>query len=889
MDRKKFSPRPPRLRDQAEAELAHEPRFELRSRSEHELLHEVQVHQIELEMQNEELRRAQVALEESRDRYLDLYEFAPVGYLTLAANGQIAEANLTAAKLIGVNRSDLIQHRFDDFVTAADRERWRRQFVFAMTNDGPQSIDLTLKIGNGSFSQCRVDCVPMGAQAQQFALRIALTDVTTSKKIEAGLRDSDDAYRSILTTTLDGFWRVSPQGRFIDVNARYVQQSGYSCDELLEMSISDVEASEGSNDTAAHIQRIIDTGRDQFESTHRRKDGSTWHVEVSATYRDVGGGQFFVFLRDISERKLTEDALEESERLLKESQSIAGVGSYVLDFATGMLKNSEVADRVVGIDQSYDHSVAGWFALVHGDDREMLAAYYDEVMLARQQSFEQVFRIVRDNDQAVRWIHELGRLECDGEGRPLQMRGTLQDITERKEAADKIEYLAFYDALTGLPNRKLMLDRLGRALYSCARHHRHGALMLIDMDNFKALNDTLGHDIGDQLLIEVALRLESCVRESDTVARLGGDEFVVILEDLDATDLAAMQAEHVAVKIRDRLGEPYLLDIAQDDDEPSSRSHHCSSSIGVTLFSGQSVSVDELMKRADTAMYQAKAAGRNTLRFFDPQMQAAVKARAAMEVDLRKAIVEQQFLLHFQAQVDSTGGVIGAECLVRWQHPERDLISPMDFIPLAEDTGLILTIGHWVLETACRLLGAWKNTAELAHLTLAVNVSARQFSLPNFVEQVLALVEHTGASPDKLKLELTETLLLENAEDIIAKMTALKACGVGFSMDDFGTGYSSLSYLKRLPLDQLKIDQSFVRHVLSDSNDAAIARTIVALGQSLGLAVIAEGVETEGQRDFLAANGCHAYQGYFFSRPVPIEGFVAFVRDASSATTVTTA
>jgi EAL domain-containing protein (putative c-di-GMP-specific phosphodiesterase class I) len=288
------------------------------------------------------------------------------------------------------------------------------------------------------------------------------------------------------------------------------------------------------------------------------------------------------------------------------------------------------------------------------------------------------------------------------------------------------------------------------------------------------------------------------------------------------------------------------------------------------------------MKRADTAMYQAKASGRNTLRFFDPQMQAAVKARAAMEVDLRKAIIEGQFLLHYQAQVDLSGRVIGAECLARWQHPARGLVSPMEFIPLAEDTGLILPIGHWVLETACRLLSAWTNSPELAHLTLAVNVSARQFSLPNFVEEVLALIEHTGTPPGRLKLELTESLLFENAEDIIAKMAALMARGVAFSMDDFGTGYSSLSYLKRLPLDQLKIDQSFVRHVLTDPNDAAIARTVVALGQSLGLEVMAEGVETQGQRDFLAANGCHTFQGFFFSRPLPLEGFTAFACDSLS-------
>jgi diguanylate cyclase (GGDEF)-like protein/PAS domain S-box-containing protein len=455
---------------------------------------------------------------------------------------------------------------------------------------------------------------------------------------------------------------------------------------------------------------------------------------------------------------------------------------------------------------------------------------------------------------------------------------TFIDISERKASAEALEHLAYYDPLTQLPNRRLMLDRLRQALTSSARHDRYGAIMLMDLDNFKALNDTKGHDVGDQLLVEVALRLASAIRQGDTVARLGGDEFVVILEDLDTTAAAAMQAEYVAVKIQDQLRLPYQLKVRESDGDLNTyHVHHCSSSIGIALFQDQSVPVDELMKRADTAMYQAKAAGRDTLRFFDPEMQATVAARAAMEVNLRKAIVDEQFLVFYQAQVDAAGRVIGAEALVRWQHPERGLVSPAEFIPLAEETGLILPLGEWVLRTACAQLALWAARPETAHLTVAVNVSARQFSLPNLVEEVLSLIKYTGAPAGKLKLELTESLLLDNAEDIIAKMSVLKSHGVGFALDDFGTGYSSLSYLKRLPLDQLKIDQSFVCDVLSDSNDAAIARTIVALGQSLGLEVIAEGVETEAQRNFLADNGCLSYQGYLFSRPLPLAAFEDFI------------
>jgi diguanylate cyclase (GGDEF)-like protein/PAS domain S-box-containing protein len=454
----------------------------------------------------------------------------------------------------------------------------------------------------------------------------------------------------------------------------------------------------------------------------------------------------------------------------------------------------------------------------------------------------------------------------------------VEDITQRKSAEEKIRHLAFYDTLTELPNRRLILDRLGHALISSARHQKHCALLLIDLDNFKSLNDTQGHDVGDQLLIAVAARLAASIRQVDTVARMGGDEFMVLLEDLDEAELAAVQAESVARKIITALNEPYLLNANLNGNSHHQHNHHSTSSIGITLFCGDAVSVDELMKRADTAMYQAKAAGRNTLRFFDPAMQAVVTARASMEKGLHKAIEAQQFLLHYQAQVNSSGLVLGAEVLLRWQDPERGLVSPAEFIPLAEETGLILPIGQWVLETACLQLAAWSARREMADLTIAVNVSARQFHHKDFVSQVLDVLDKTGANPRRLKLELTESLLVDDVEAIITKMGVLKRKGVGFSLDDFGTGYSSLSYLKRLPLDQLKIDQSFVHDISTDPNDAAIVRAVVALAQNLGLTVIAEGVETPDQRDFLASHGCLNYQGYFFSRPLPLEEFERFCR-----------
>ncbi|MDC8756984.1 EAL and GGDEF domain-containing protein [Janthinobacterium fluminis] len=463
----------------------------------------------------------------------------------------------------------------------------------------------------------------------------------------------------------------------------------------------------------------------------------------------------------------------------------------------------------------------------------------------------------------VRWT-----LVSEDDGRPKAIMSIDTDITQRKQAEQEIKYLAFYDALTGLPNRRLMLDRLQHAMAVSGRGQHAGALLFIDLDNFKTLNDTLGHDQGDLLLQQVAFRLQSAVYESDTVARLGGDEFVVMVENLSRNpQAAAAQTTTIGERILLAINQPFILKGCE---------HYSSCSIGATLFEHEG-NVGELLKRADLAMYQAKAAGRNALRFFDPQMQTAVNARMALEGDLRQALQLGEFCLHYQPQVGDGGRITGAEALLRWRHPQRGMVAPAAFIPLAEESGLILALGRWVLETACAQLLAWAAKPATARLSLAVNVSARQMRHPGFVDEVLATLARSGANPARLKLELTESLLVDDVEVTIAKMTALKASGLGFSLDDFGTGYSSLSYLKRLPLEQLKIDQSFVADVLTDPNDAAIVRTIVALGQSLGLSVMAEGVETQAQREFLFHHGCRAYQGYLFSRPLSAEQFDAFI------------
>jgi diguanylate cyclase (GGDEF)-like protein/PAS domain S-box-containing protein len=451
------------------------------------------------------------------------------------------------------------------------------------------------------------------------------------------------------------------------------------------------------------------------------------------------------------------------------------------------------------------------------------------------------------------------------DGTTVNYVATLVDITSRKSAEEEIQHLAYYDSLTGLPNRRLLMDRLSQALVTSARGKGGGAILFLDLDHFKTLNDTLGHDVGDLLLKQVSERLTSCVREGDTVARIGGDEFVIMLEGLsDSIFEAARQAEIICEKILGALNQAYQL---------NSYEYHSTTSIGATLFSGHEVGSDELLKQADIAMYQSKTAGRNAIRFFDPVMQEVINNRAVLERELHKAFDNDQFQLHYQLQVNNLGQALGAEALIRWMHPERGMVLPFHFISLAEEIGLILPIGKWVIETACAQLKIWQQNTFTKDIVLSINVSAKQFRQADFIEQIQDAVNRHGINPSLLKLELTESLLLDDVEEIIITMTTLRDIGVQFSLDDFGTGYSSLMYLKRLPLNQLKIDQSFVRDLITDVSDQAIVHTIIAMAKSLSLDIIAEGVETEEQLQFLLNKGCTCYQGYLFSRPLPIMQF----------------
>ena len=690
-----------------------------------------------------------------------------------------------------------------------------------------------------------------------------LEDALSSQLAHLELRERESQLSTLFRTVPLVIWVKDMDGRYVRCNPQFERLFGLAQQEVVGKSDYEIAPRETADGHRAGDLRAIATGEIQSEELETlTADGATRQFEVlKAPLRDEAGKTIGVvgIARDVSERRKLDEQLRIAATAFEAQEGI-----LILD----------ADERILRVNCAFI---------------EMTGHLADDVIgktprqIARDQRASELFadiakRVARDGF----WRGEMQAQRSSGEIFPTwttvaTVRGargktthyvvTMTDVAERKRAEKEIVNLAFYDRLTGLPNRRLLRDRLEQALAGSARSGRHGALLFIDLDNFKLVNETSGHEVGDQLLVEVARRLEACLGAAGGAARIGGDEFVALVEDLSENrHEAAALAKNAGETILAALNAPYTL---------PGGVRHSSPSIGVAMFSSGGDTCEELLKQADIAMYEAKAAGRNTLRFFDPDMQATLAVRAEAEAALRIAIRERHFVLHYQPQVDCDGEWVGAEALLRWAHPKRGLVAPDEFIPLAEETGLILPIGRWVLETACAQLNAWSDDRRSRGLRLSVNVSARQFGQPDFVEQVIETLRATGAPAERLVLELTETVVLEDVAGAASKMNALKDLGVGFAVDDFGTGYSSLAYLTRLPLDQMKIDRSFVCNLPGNANDAAVAHTIITLAESLGLAVIAEGVETEAQRRFLERHGCPTFQGFLFGKPMPIDAFEA--------------
>jgi diguanylate cyclase (GGDEF)-like protein/PAS domain S-box-containing protein len=734
------------------------------------------------------------------------------------------------------------------------------------------SQNTTLQARDGSEHQIADSAAPIrDSQSRIVGVVLVFSDVSEQYRLQRVLLESERRYRTLVESSPVGVV-VHQDGLISYVNPMAQRILGEEqADSLLGRPFIDFVHPDDQPMVRERARLLMEEGvvPPMVEMRYVRRDGSIIDVQAQGIPVEVKGRRVVhVSVMDISGRKRVERSLRENEERFRALTELSSDWYWEQDAQFRFVRIDGNLQEILGRPNAALVGKARWE--VRGFNLTEAQWEAHRAVLEAHLPFRDFQMQSIDSRGRTLWVSISGAPIFDAKGRFRGYRGVGRDVTAERTAADQIHALAFYDALTELPNRRLLIERLKQALASYSRTRRQAALLFIDLDNFKTLNDTLGHETGDTLLRQVARRIVGCVRESDTVARLGGDEFVVMLEDLsEEVEEATQQAEFVGNKILTAFEAAFEL---------GTRSYRSTPSIGITLFGKGGKSVDDLLKHADLAMYQAKGAGRNTMRLFDEGMQAAVDGRAAMESELREALLRGQMRLVYQPVVQLDGRVIGAEALIRWQHPQRGLVLPGEFIAIAESTRLIIPLGQWVLHAACRQLALWQAQPHMAQLTLAVNVSANQFKEPEFVDGVLLALQQSGADARLLKLELTESLLADNVEDIIAKMGRLREVGIDFSLDDFGTGYSSLSYLKRLPLAQLKIDKSFVRDVLVDPNDAAIARTIVALGGSLGLAVIAEGVETTGQQQFLQGIGCHAFQGYLFGRPMPVAELDAFVR-----------
>ncbi|HYR05438.1 MAG TPA: EAL domain-containing protein, partial [Gallionella sp.] len=797
-----------------------------------------------------ELEKAQQETEVLLRRNQALMMTSMDGIHVMDMQGNILAANDAFCRMLGYTQKEISTLNLADWDAQFPVDEVRAKFRELIGKSA--MLETLWRRKDGTLINAEISASGVEVEGQNFIF-VSGRDITGRKKAEIVLRQ----HKLVIDTAIDGFWMTDMMGNLLEVNAAYAEMSGYSVDELVNMHISQLEAIEQSpEEVKAHIEKIIAQGHDRYETRHRHKDGHKIDIEVSATYM-TESQQFFVFCHDITKRKKNEDALRVAAAAFETHEAI-----MITDASANIIRVNRAFQDITGYRSA---------EVLGKNPRMMNSGRQDKAFYAKM--WQQLIH-------TGTWSGEIWDKRKNGQIYPKWMTVTavkderqkivhyvaiFSDITARKQAEEEIRNLAFYDSLTKLPNRRLFIDRFHAALSVSARHNNYGAVLFIDLDKFKMVNDTLGHDYGDLLLIEVASRIKSCVREMDTVARLGGDEFVVLIEEVsDDRDDASRKVVLVAEKIRESLARPYQL---------KGHEHRSSPSIGISLYHGNEETVDALLQHADMAMYQAKSSGRNAVRFFDTAMQHNVATHTELVNELRHAIGQRQLHLYYQVQVDDNNRPLGAEALLRWIHPQRGMVMPEQFIPIAEESALIIGIDDWVLETACRQLALWGGNMRTRDLLLTINISARQFALPDFVDKVDSALKTHQVNPARLRLELTEGIVLGDLAGAVEKMHALRALGVSLSMDDFGTRYSSLSYLKQLPIDQIKIDRGLIQAITNGGDDALLVQNIIDLVKNFHLSVIAEGVETEAQLASLKQRDCVIYQGFLFGKAVPIDEF----------------
>jgi len=833
------------------------------------LLHELQVHQVELELQNSELRRARDEVETALDKYTDLYDFAPIGYFTLDRAGTVRAANLSGAGLLGVARARLIGRRFDSFLPAETRPLFSTFLGNLYELPGKQSFEGTLATELGQPLFVRLEA----ALSLEAECRIAALDLTGYRQAQQALSISETRYRRLFETARNGILMLETGSqRITEVNPCLSAFLGYGREEIVGKELWEIGIFADARTCSAVVEKLRRDGEVLIESLPLTTRQGNRHIVdfVGSSYLVDTNQVIQCDIRDITSRKQTEQDLLRSEAQCRTIVNNINEYVYSVNFNGGTVTSIYHSPKCFDITgyspEEYLVDPLLWITIVHDDDQEEVTAFLNKVFSGT--SCAPIRHRIRHKNGSERWLLNSCAVQLAEKCSPAgvsRMDGFILDITDLKLAEENIFFLAHHDPLTGLPNRSTLYVRIGQVLAVAEKAGRNIALLFLDIDDFKQINDSMGHDVGDRFLKSVAGRLKDCTRSCDIVARLGGDEFVMVL-----WDCGAEQAAGVAKKI---VASGFSIE---------GSSSAVNSSIGISLFPKDGGDYLALVKSADTAMYHAKKLGGKGYQFFSAKLNELARKRFAVESELRQALKQDEFVLHYQPKVNIiTGKASGMEALIRWRHPTRGLVMPGSFIDIAEDSGLLTPISKWTILAVCRQIRQWQQQG-LGAPSVAINLSAGFFQHADFEETIEAALKETGVAPGCLELELTEATIMSDPQQVLTSMVAMKALGLQLSIDDFGIGFSCLSYLTKLPVDKLKIDQSFIRNIATDTDSMAVVRAVIDIGRSMRLKVIVEGVETAAQLSWLQAEGCEEAQGFYFSRPLPEKGMTTLLRQGAN-------